>query len=60
MSHTLSIPFVGVRREVGAPLIRTRPCGHPRHVGVCPSCQRVQLARWAVQLADVSRSHNAR
>jgi hypothetical protein len=27
------------------------PCGHTRHVGTCPTCQRVQLARWRRQLA---------
>jgi hypothetical protein len=27
------------------------PCGHARHVGTCPTCQRVQLARWRRQLA---------
>lgn len=27
------------------------PCGHTRHVGTCPTCQRVQLARWREQLA---------
>ena len=27
------------------------PCGHTRHVGTCPTCQRMQLARWRGQLA---------
>jgi hypothetical protein len=37
-------------------------CGHTRHVGTCPACQRTQLARWHAQLteaidrADVSRA----
>jgi hypothetical protein len=29
------------------------PCGHTRHVGTCPTCQRMQLARWRRQLAHV-------
>ena len=27
-------------------------CGHARHVGTCPECQRAQLSRWSVQLAQ--------
>lgn len=27
-------------------------CGHTRHVGTCPACQRAQLARWHGQLRD--------
>ena len=27
-------------------------CGHARHVGTCPECQRAQLNRWSVQLAQ--------
>jgi len=26
------------------------PCGHTRHIGTCPTCQRVQLTRWRHQL----------
>jgi hypothetical protein len=39
-------------------------CGHTRHVGTCPDCQRAQLARWhgqlveATQGAHVSRPHS--
>jgi len=29
-------------------------CGHTRHVGTCPECQRVQLARWRTQLVAAS------
>jgi hypothetical protein len=29
-------------------------CGHARHVGTCPCCQRVQLAKWDTQLAQAS------
>jgi hypothetical protein len=25
---------------------------HARHVGACPACQRVQLARWRSQLIE--------
>jgi hypothetical protein len=31
-------------------------CGHVRRVGTCAACQRTQLARWAGQLAAVSRT----
>jgi hypothetical protein len=30
-----------------------KPCGHVGHSGTCPHCQRVQLTRWAAQLAQV-------
>lgn len=30
------------------------PCGHTRHVGTCPECQRAQLARWRSQLAEAT------
>jgi hypothetical protein len=30
-----------------------KPCGHTRHVGTCAECQRAQLSRWSVQLAQV-------
>jgi hypothetical protein len=32
-----------------------RACGHVRHVGCCPDCQRAQLARWDTQLEQVGR-----
>jgi hypothetical protein len=32
-----------------------KPCGHRSHVGWCSECQRVQLARWRAQLAEVDR-----
>jgi hypothetical protein len=47
---------LNVRRVDG----RQKPCGHDRHVGTCPGCQRVQLARWQAQLADVPGYINAR
>jgi hypothetical protein len=31
-----------------------RACGHARHIGTCPCCQRVQLAKWDTQLAQAS------
>lgn len=30
-----------------------KPCGHTLHVGICPDCQRAQLARWRSQLESV-------
>jgi hypothetical protein len=30
-------------------------CGHTRHVGTCPECQRAQLARWRYQLEEASK-----
>ena len=36
-----------------------KPCGHVRHRGACPCCQRIQLARWQAQLAEATseRTH---
>lgn len=34
----------------------TKTCGHHRHVGTCPCCQRAQLARWNAQLAQVAQT----
>jgi hypothetical protein len=31
-------------------------CGHARHVGTCPECQRAQLARWRAQLVEASNA----
>jgi hypothetical protein len=43
------------RRPSGAPGFGAhRPCGHHRHVGTCPACQRAQLARWSSQLVAAS------
>ena len=33
----------------------TKSCGHDRHSGTCPACQRAQLARWNSQLVAVGR-----
>jgi len=35
-------------------------CGHPRHVGCCPCCQRAQLARWSMQLTEATANPRAR
>jgi len=32
-----------------------KACGHPRHVGTCSCCQRAQLERWNLQLAQATR-----
>ena len=37
----------------------TRPCGHARHVGTCPDCQRTQLARWRAQLINAQQVGSA-
>lgn len=31
-------------------------CGHTRHCGFCPDCQRAQLAKWNAQLTQVTRT----
>jgi hypothetical protein len=33
-----------------------KQCGHNRHVGTCPVCQRAQLAKWQAQLTQASRA----
>ena len=35
-------------------LAEQKQCGHHSHIGTCPVCQRAQLLRWQVQLAEVS------
>jgi hypothetical protein len=35
-------------------LLTAKSCGHHRHVGSCPACQRAQLARWRAQLLTSS------
>jgi hypothetical protein len=35
-----------------------KPCGHTRHVGPCPHCQRAQQARWQRQLDAVTPKSN--
>lgn len=34
-----------------------KACGHVRHVGVCPTCQRAQLERWRIQLVQAQTVH---
>lgn len=41
------------REELRRGLPAPKPCGHDRHVGPCPACQRAQLARWRSELAAV-------
>jgi hypothetical protein len=42
----------GTRRKATVSSLRApTQCGHERHVGTCPACQRAQLARWSSQLA---------
>jgi hypothetical protein len=37
--------------------VSARPsCGHAQHVGTCGACQRAQLARWRLQLMQVTRA----
>ena len=36
-----------------------KPCGHRAHVGTCPACQRVQLAKWQAQAAQAQRASYA-
>jgi hypothetical protein len=47
-----------VRRIGTVPTARERhaqeSCGHARHVGACPACQRAQLTRWRQQLAHAT------
>jgi hypothetical protein len=47
-----AVAAIGVRLLDAADLVRS--CGHLRHVGPCPACQRRQLARWQAQLMQVS------
>jgi hypothetical protein len=41
------------RHATTSSLRAPKPCGHDRHVGPCPACQRAQLARWNSQLVAV-------
>jgi hypothetical protein len=55
MTHTLTLDPLPRRSGRNALLTGSRSCGHVHHVGICPSCQRAQLARWGAQLAEASR-----
>jgi hypothetical protein len=55
MAQTLTAHLFPSHRKRNGALDRHRSCGHVRHVGACPSCQRAQLARWDAQLAEASR-----
>jgi hypothetical protein len=41
------------------PETEPRPCGHERHKGTCPVCQRIQLERWREQLDCCGRLSDA-
>jgi hypothetical protein len=56
MAQTLTARTLPSHRDHGSVLAQNRSCGHARHVGGCPECQRMQLARWNAQLAEVSRT----
>lgn len=48
----ISLDRVRASRTVAGTGARpSKTCGHDRHVGTCPACQRAQLARWRSQLA---------
>jgi hypothetical protein len=47
------------RNQQSSPATGTKSCGHPRHVGSCPACQRAQLERWSLQLANARPIHRA-
>jgi hypothetical protein len=65
--HARVVALLGLRlrlRRFGAPHLaqphRTEEsCGHTRHVGTCPSCQRAQLARWREQLGHDNDAESA-
>ena len=63
--HRVSMPQGGHDSRGSPPVpptsaIRQKPCGHARHVGWCPACQRAELGRWDAQLAQSSRMGRAR
>jgi hypothetical protein len=60
MTPTLTGPFVPGHADSPVALVTKRSCGHVRHVGPCPSCQRAQLTRWNAQLAEASRAGRGR
>jgi hypothetical protein len=44
-----------VRPLSGFPTAHTvKECGHARHLGTCPACQRAALRRAALQLAEAT------
>jgi hypothetical protein len=45
------------RQPQSSPPSNAKSCGHPRHVGSCSVCQRVQLERWSLQLASARPIH---
>jgi hypothetical protein len=56
LALVIELDRVRARRAATAARSAThKSCGHVQHVGTCPVCQRVQLARWSSQLAAASR-----
>jgi hypothetical protein len=55
MEQTLT-PRSAVRVRIEPGVTAHKACGHARHIGCCPECQRAQLARWDVQLAQATRA----
>jgi hypothetical protein len=43
-----------------AAIAESKSCGHAEHIGFCPSCQRVQLARWAREVNKATAARHAR
>lgn len=43
------------RHPQSEPPAESKACKHARHVGTCSCCQRAQLDRWTLQLAQVQR-----
>jgi hypothetical protein len=54
MEQILTPRFV-TRSRIEVAVTSRKRCGHVRHCGYCPDCQRVQLAKWNAQLAEVTR-----
>jgi hypothetical protein len=54
LCEVIALDPARARRKKAAPgSPAPKPCGHDRHVGPCPACQRAQLARWRSELAAV-------
>jgi hypothetical protein len=43
-----------VMKNASDAAMSAQACGHNRHVGCCACCQRAQLARWTIQLAEAT------
>jgi hypothetical protein len=51
---TPKIDQVGTLPTAHGTSIPEASCGHRRHVGTCPACQRRQMAEWAAQLQQAT------